>query len=252
MTAPIIAHLSDLHFGAHDPAAVQSLAGDVIAARPDLVIVTGDLTMRARERQFAQARAFLDRLPGPRLVIPGNHDLAATPGRLLDPHRRYRAHLGADLEPRLEVPGLRALGLASTPRWRWKNGRVSRAQRDGVAAYLGAAGTGAGRVLALHHPPYGGPPGRLLGLRSLASTLEAARVDLVLAGHTHLPADAVVVLPSGRRLLQVVAGSATSTRLRGTPRSWTAITVGPGEFRVEVRVERDGAWHRGRVATHPR
>jgi 3',5'-cyclic AMP phosphodiesterase CpdA len=91
----VVAHVSDLHLGAHDPKAVAGLAAEVAAFRPDLTVVSGDHTMRARPREFGQVAALLDDLPHPLLVVPGNHDLPlVSPLRLLDPYGRYRAWLG--------------------------------------------------------------------------------------------------------------------------------------------------------------
>ena len=92
-----IVHLSDIHFGRVDPRLVAPLVDAVRAAAPDLVAVSGDLTQRARRRQFEQARAFLDKLPPPILAVPGNHDvpLFNLPARFLDPFGGYRRHIAA-------------------------------------------------------------------------------------------------------------------------------------------------------------
>ncbi|MET7397291.1 metallophosphoesterase [Dactylosporangium sp. NPDC005572] len=250
----VIAHVSDLHFGAHAPAAADALVDDVAAVAPGLVVVTGDCTMRARDRQFAQARALLDRLPAPRLVVTGNHDVPLLrPGRLLAPYAGYRAWIDADLDPRLDLPHVRALGLQSMPRWRWKGGRVTRRQSALVAAYLGAAPAGAIRLLALHHPPSAGGPARIVGRAQLLRALAAAHVDLVLAGHTHVPASHRLLDPAtGHGPVEVVAGTATSRRLRGAPRSWNVIRVDAGHVHVEQRYEAGGAWRSGRTVTHER
>lgn len=253
----VIAHLSDLHFGRHDPAAAATLTEDVAAAGPDLVVVTGDSTMRARDTEFAQARAFLDGLAAPLLVVCGNHDVPLLDvERLVTPYDRYRAWLGADLDPGLDLPGVRALGLQSTPRWRWKNGRVSARQSALTGAFLGAAPAGAVRLLALHHPPFARGPARIAGRGALLRAAAAARVDLVLAGHTHVPASRRFQLAPGagaaHGLVEVVAGTAASRRLRGAPRSWTVVRVGAGYVHVEVRVEAGGDWRGGPVVIHPR
>jgi 3',5'-cyclic AMP phosphodiesterase CpdA len=88
----VIAHISDLHFGAEIPAVVEALAEDVAAAKPDLVAVSGDLTQRARHREYAAAAAFLRALPAPVLAVPGNHDVTAYDliERFTDPWRRWR------------------------------------------------------------------------------------------------------------------------------------------------------------------
>ncbi|WP_238010539.1 metallophosphoesterase family protein [Dactylosporangium sp. AC04546] len=250
----VIAHVSDLHFGEHDPAAVDGLVDDVAAVAPGLVVVTGDCTMRARDGQFAQARALLDRLPAPRLVVTGNHDIPLfRPGRrLLAPYAGYRAWIDPDLDPRLDLPPVRALGLQSMPRWRWKAGRVTRRQSALVAGYLGAAPADAIRLLALHHPPSAGGPARIAGRTPLLRALAAAHVDLVLAGHTHVPASHRLGPATGHGPLEVVAGTATSRRLRGVPRSWNVIRVDTGHVHVEQRYEVGGVWRSGRTVSHER
>ncbi|MEU0555084.1 metallophosphoesterase [Dactylosporangium sp. NPDC006015] len=249
----VVAHLSDLHFGRHAPAVVDPLVDDVAALAPDLVVVTGDCTMRARDAEFVQARTFLDRLPAPLLVVAGNHDVPLLrPSRLVAPYDRYRARLEPELDPRLDLPGIRALGLQSMPRWRWKSGRVSRRQSATVATFLGAAPAGAVRLLALHHPPFTRGPARIAGRAALLRATTAARVDLVLAGHTHLPASRRRDRPAGRGPVEVVAGTATSLRLRGAPRSWTVIRIDDRRIHVEHRVEVAGSWRTGRTAAYER
>jgi 3',5'-cyclic AMP phosphodiesterase CpdA len=250
--ATVIAHVSDLHIGAHDPAATASLAGDVAAARPALTVVTGDCTMRARLREFRQAAALLAGLPEPRLVVAGNHDVPLGPvARLLRPYSRYRAHLCADLDPVVVLPGVIALGLNSMPRWRWKSGAVTRRQAAAVVDTLGVITTDTVRVLALHHPPFVGGLARLVGRRCLTEALVEARVDLVLAGHTHRPRVRDVELVAGarvHRLVEVVAGTATSRRTRGVGRSWTLISVDDRTVSVQVRYQDGDGWRTGPTA----
>jgi 3',5'-cyclic AMP phosphodiesterase CpdA len=244
-----IAHVSDLHLGTHSPAAVAELVADVTAAAPTITVITGDLTARARPGQYRQAAAIVEALPRPRLLLIGNHDVPLDNPllRLLDPYRRYRRYLGVDLDTALDVPGLRVLGLGSMPRWRWKSGRVGRAQCAMVVDVLGSAAPGAVRVLALHHPI---EPARRLGLLGrgrLLAALAVARTDLVLAGHTHRSSARRIRLPGPggpHPVIQVVAGTATSTRTRGEGRSWALIRFRGGTVTVQHR-PLDGAGHLG-------
>jgi 3',5'-cyclic AMP phosphodiesterase CpdA len=255
MSAPlIIAHLSDLHLGAHVPDAAASVAADVAAVGPALTVVTGDCTMRARVPQFRAARALLDRLPAPLLVVTGNHDVPLIgAARFVDPYARYRHWIEPDLDPLVRLPGLIALGLQTTPRWRWKSGRVSRRQSDAVATVLGAAPAGAVRLLAVHHPPRAGGLARVAGRRRLLRALAAARVDLVLAGHTHVPDSHCVEIPgTSHTLIEVVAGTATSRRTRGVGRSWTVVRVDADDVCVEQRYHSATGWAAGRRTRYPR
>jgi 3',5'-cyclic AMP phosphodiesterase CpdA len=249
----VIAHLSDLHLGAHDPAAVASVAADVAAARPALTVVTGDLTMRARTGQFRLARELLDRLPAPLLVVPGNHDVPLVGvDRLVGPYRRYRRLIHPDLDPVLRLPGVTVIGLHTSPPWRWKSGRVSRRQCEAVVAVLGSAPAGTVRVLALHHPPRAGGLARMVGRDRLLRAVASARVDLVLAGHTHVPRADLVRLDGAHTPVEVVAGTAVSRRTRGTGRSWTAIRVDRTAVVVEERLQTTAGWRTGAVRRFPR
>ena len=240
--ALVVAHVSDLHLGAHVPATVASLADEVAAFAPDLTVVTGDHTMRARPREFLQAADLIGKLPAPRLVVPGNHDLPlVSPLRAIAPYARYRRWIGDD-NPAVHVPGLTALGINSMPRWRWKNGLVTPGQLARVRLVLGGAPASDVRLLALHHPL-----SSLLGRARLVDALRDSRVDLVLAGHVHVP--------SARQdgTLFVTAGTATSYRIRKVPRSWTLLRLTPSSITVSERFEGSpGTWCTGRVARFSR
>jgi 3',5'-cyclic AMP phosphodiesterase CpdA len=250
----VVAHVSDLHLGAHDPDAVATLADEVAAVRPALTVVTGDSTMRARASEFRAARALLDRLPAPRLVVLGNHDVPlAGVTRLVAPYQRYRRWLEADLDPVVRLPGLTALGLPSMPRWRWKSGRVSRRQAEAVRGVLGAAPAGSVRLLALHHPPRAGGLGRLMGRERLLRSLGAAQVDVVLAGHTHITRSGAIDLAGlSHRPIEVVAGTATSLRTRGVARSWTVLRIDDDIVEVTERRHTAAAWQTARIVRHRR
>jgi 3',5'-cyclic AMP phosphodiesterase CpdA len=251
----VIAHVSDLHLGAHDPVAVDTLVADVSAAGPALTVVTGDWTMRARPDQFHAAGALLARLPAPRLVVLGNHDIPLAPVRLTRPYERYQLWLDTDLDPVVRLPGLTALGLNSMPRWRWKSGGVTRRQAASVVDALGPDHGGV-RLLALHHPPFAGGLATLAGRARLVRALATARVELVLAGHTHVPlARRMAVSVAGRthHVVEVVAGTATSLRVRGTQRSWSLIRIDGRDVVVLQRYEEaDHRWRTGATARFAR
>lgn len=237
----VLAHISDLHFGAHDALAVESLVADLQAARPHVVVVTGDLTQRARPREFAAAAEFLRQLPSPRLVVLGNHDVPLDRVSALGPgYRGYLEQVGLDLDPVVDADGVRILGLHSMPRWRWKSGHVSRRQTELVTECLLAAPPGAVRVLALHHPITATGLASLAGRSRLMAALAESGAEIVLAGHTHIPATTwfgFEAADSPGCVLEGVAGTATSTRLRGVPRSWTLYRIDRTAITVEERHE---------------
>jgi 3',5'-cyclic AMP phosphodiesterase CpdA len=240
----VLAHISDLHFGAHDALAAESLVADLQAARPHVVVVTGDLTQRARPREFAAAAAFLRQLPSPRLVVLGNHDVPLDRVSTLGPgYRRYLQQVGLDVDPVVDAHGVRVLGLHSMPPWRWKSGHVSRQQAELVTQCLPAAPPGAVRVLALHHPVTAGGMASLAGRSRLLAALAESKAEIVLAGHTHRPATTwfgFEAADSPWCVLEGVAGTATSTRLRGLPRSWMLYRIDRTAIIVEER-QQDGS-----------
>ena len=151
---PVVVHLSDFHFGAHIDALAESLLADVEDCRPDLVVVSGDLTQRARRDEFSSARELLNSLSSPVLSVVGNHDLPLIdlPERLLRPSRRYEQFVTRNLDPVVALPDLMAVGLDTMPPWRWKAGQVSPRQIGLVRQALNSAPPGAWRLLVTHHP----------------------------------------------------------------------------------------------------
>jgi 3',5'-cyclic AMP phosphodiesterase CpdA len=234
-------HLSDPHFGAADPRVAEAFLGRAAELAPDLTLLSGDLTMRARRRELAAAREFVERLPAPRLVIPGNHDI---PGfnhpydRFARPFRRYRRFFGPELEPEFHLPGVHAVGLNSTKAFGfhadWSEGRISRAALDRAGRRF-AAGPGGLRVLVLHHPllaPAG--PGRPLvkPLPDLLDLIGGQRIDLILCGHFHRSQLATLGPDDSWHGVVSQAATVCSTRLQGEPQGFHEILAGDG--RIEV------------------
>ena len=183
-----IVHLSDLHFGTESPVVLAALEDAVRFLAPDVVVVSGDLTQRARRTEFAAARRFVDALPGRHVVVPGNHDIPLfnPVARALWPFRRYQEAFGPSGTTLVEHGSLRLVTVNSVRRERHADGRVTRARRLAVAALARAAPPGATTVVVAHHPlgttRADGSP------REDRRTLEhwrRAGVRLVLSGHEH-------------------------------------------------------------------
>jgi 3',5'-cyclic AMP phosphodiesterase CpdA len=219
-----IAHVSDIHFGRVDARVVTALATAITALAPDLVVVSGDLTQRARAQQFREARQFLDRLPRPLLVVPGNHDvpLFNLAARFLDPFGGYRRHIQEDLEPAFACDAFVAVGLNSARTFPFHGGgRLNEPQVARAAARLTAAGAGAIKIVVTHHPfdlPDSHGDEHLIGRSDMAMRrLAEAGADVFLAGHlhvSHVGQTAARYKIAGHSALVVQAGT-VSTRIRG-------------------------------------
>jgi 3',5'-cyclic AMP phosphodiesterase CpdA len=216
--------ISDTHFGTERAAVVDALIELVHRLAPDLVVLSGDITQRARAHEFAAAAAFVKRLAAPRvLAIPGNHDIALFDlmSRLSRPYAGFRSVFGDDLEPIFDSADCLALTVKTTRRYRHVDGEISEAQRERVAARLRRAPAEQVRLVVVHQPlavPRDSEQKNVVhGHAAAIDAWAEAGADVVLAGHIHLP----FILPLHelqpalpRRLWAVNAGTAVSSRTR--------------------------------------
>ncbi len=221
----VLLQISDTHFGTEQPHVVEALVALAGQQRPDVVVLSGDITQRARPDQFCAAKAFVDRLGAPVLAIPGNHDIALFDlwARLTRPYARYAAAFGAELEPVHSSQELLVVCVNTTRAWLHKNGQVSKAQIDRVATLLGTASPRQLRVVVVHQPAAvtleRDRTNLLRGHRDATRAWAAAGADLVMGGHIHLPYT-LELQGLKRRLWVVQAGTAVSSRTRpGVPNS---------------------------------
>ncbi len=247
---PTIAHLSDIHFGRVEPRVLDALIEMLMSVSLDLVALSGDLTQRARRGQFRQARRFIDRLPRPLLVVPGNHDvpLFNLAARFFDPFGGYRRHIQADLEPAFTGDGFVAIGLNSARNFPFHGGgRLNETQVSRAAARLAAAPGDAIKIVVTHHPfdlPDTHGNEHLVGRSDMAMRrLADAGVDVFLAGHlhvSHVGHTAARYQIAGHSAIVVQAGT-LSTRQRGEANSLNVLRLGGEQIDVDRYALDEGA-----------
>lgn len=237
-----IVHLSDLHFGRVDTRLIEPLIKSISGISPNLIAVSGDLTQRARSHQFLEARAFLDRLPEPQIVVPGNHDVplhniyARFVGRLA----KYRRYITDDLQPVYADEEMIVVGVNTARSLTFKGGRINELQVAGLRDKLCARGDDIIKAIVMHHPfdlPEAHDERDLVGRAQMAmATLADCGADLFLAGHLHISHTGHTAKRyniAGHSALVVQAGTATSTRGRGEANSFNVVRLDGARISVE-------------------
>jgi len=236
-----LVHLSDLHFGRVDQALLNPLRALVERIGADVVVISGDLTQRAREEEFEQARAFLDSLPGPQIIVPGNHDISLYNvfRRFIKPLSRYKRFITDDLDPVYIDDEIAVVGVNTARSLTIKDGRVSHEQIASMRARLAGLEPHVTRIVVTHHPfdlPESFEKRDLVVRAPLAMEVFAETgVDILMAGHmhaSHAGSTAARYQIDQYAALVVQAGTATSTRGRGEVNSFNVIRV--ENLRVEI------------------
>lgn len=255
-----IAHISDIHFGGENVEAVAATREWLVAQSPDLTLITGDLTQFGEPAEFAAAAAWLEQLPGPRLVTPGNHDAPylAWGQRLFTPFARFRDAIGQVDGQVFRGPGIAVSGVntarGAQARMNWSKGQIARRQVKGAIADLAGVAPETLRIVACHHPLTeltGGPmTARVWGGTRAAQEFAEEGVDLVLSGHIHVPF--VLAYPFGDGRTLAVGAGTLSLRERGAPPGFNLIEADRAAIRIAALTWTGSKFEPARTWSHDR
>lgn len=233
-------HLSDLHFGRDRQNLLQPLLSSVNDATPDIVVISGDLTQRAREREYSAARDFIARIAAPVLCVPGNHDVPVHRPltRFLRPYHYYRRYISPELAPVHTGEDVIVVGINTVDRFKWQTGRLSRGRARRACTALSRCPDLA-RVVVAHHPldhPKRTKKKPIPGARRALATLMTCGADIILSGHLHLwHASAfahTTATGDQHTAIQLHAGTSLSSRGRGEPNDFNILDIAPRSFRI--------------------
>lgn len=234
-------HISDIHFGLEDRRALDWVAQCIAREKPDAVAITGDLTMRARHREFNAACHWIMALDVPVTVEVGNHDLPYFNliERFTDPYRRFRA-IETVLEREIDLPDIAIVPLKTTARAQlrlnWSKGNVGAAALRHTLAAIDALPAGTRAVVTCHHPLVeAGTRGKALtrGGNNALAELAKRNVLAVLSGHVHDAFD--LIHPTKNGPVRMIGAGTLSQRVRSTPPSFNELTLHEGQITVRVR-----------------
>lgn len=248
----VLAHVSDLHFGTEDPAVAAGLLADLTGAdAPAVLAVSGDLTQRARPDEFTAARAFLDRVRCPVVVVPGNHDvpLYDVVSRLFHPFARYERYLKVPVETSYFDDVLAVVGINTAHGLTVKSGTISKAKAEAAAAAF-TAHPARWQIVVTHHPfamPAGVDDAVVDGAEAALEIFGAAGVDAILTGHLHVTytADVAGFRHEDQAMLSVNAGTCISTRRRGEANGYNRLTFTGDELAIVHRLWNGTAFEDG-------
>jgi 3',5'-cyclic AMP phosphodiesterase CpdA len=242
---PCLAHISDLHFGYNDPLLVDALRDSLWKIKPDVLAVSGDLVEHATTSEFKQARDYLQSLPKPQVVVPGNHDLPFYNLwlRAIEGLRKFRTYITDDPTPTYVNEHVAVIGFESAHHFPVKGGKITEQQLDRIVERFSALPDCLLRVLVTHHPfdlPAPANKRSLIGHSRHAVTRLAPVVDVLLAGHIHISSSGSTssrYKTGGNAMVFVQAGTAVSNRHKGEANSFNVLHTGrsaKGEKQVQI------------------
>ncbi len=237
-----LVHISDLHFGRIQLETIEPLVERINQIHPCVIAVSGDLTQRARSREFHEAKTFLNRLPSPQIIVPGNHDIPLHNllSRFFQPLTKYRRYISNDPYPFYQDNEVAILGINTARSLTTKYGRINLTQMAEIRRRMCDVKSGIVKIVMTHHPfdlPEDANPNDLVGRAELAMTpLSGCGVDILLAGHMHVGLSgrtAQRYKTAGYSAIFVQAGTATSTRGRGEPNSFNVLKINYSSITIE-------------------
>lgn len=259
-----IAHISDLHFGSIREDAEEALLNDLKAMKPSLIAVSGDLTQRALRRQFKRAREYLERLPSPFIVVPGNHDIPLfdVTRRFLLPLYRYKNYISTHLNPLYVDNEIAVLGVNTARSMKLENGKITKRQLEQAERIFAGLHRPLFKIIVTHHsflmPPgaeyskYRKPVG---GAGEALQSFGRSGVEMILSGHFHrsYSHDVRESFPDVRKsIVNVQAGAAIAKHTVLEPNCYNFITVSPKSIRIEVRSCENGVFRPSSVVEYVR
>lgn len=237
-----IIHISDLHFGLHKEELILPFLNDVEAINPDIILISGDLTHRARRFQYQLLTNFLKKLPGKLLIVPGNHDIPLKNiwGRLFAPFKLYKQYISDDINVAFQNKGVRILGVNSVDPYQTHNGKLSHATRDKIEQYFSSAFPGLNLIFFHHNLDYFEKIHKpLKNHHHFIDDLNTSQLNIICTGHLHYANVGLIQKNSEHSALLLHAGTLFCQRSRDYINSYFSLEMVEQECQIDWRVFND-------------
>jgi 3',5'-cyclic AMP phosphodiesterase CpdA len=247
-----IIHISDIHFGTENETVAQSLIKNIYTECPDLIVISGDLTQRAKKHQFMAAKKFLDTLEFPKVIVPGNHDITLWNPyrRILLSNRRFKKYINKDMYPYFIDNEIAVVGINTARAIAITGGRISRHQIKWIIKQFEQVPENVAKIVVFHHnvlPSRAEKKDALLGGLSLfLRKVRHCRIDMILTGHLHdsfaslIPSE----MSAGKPLIVSQAGTAISCRLRNGLNEYNLINITVENIEITIKKFKDGEFRK--------
>lgn len=237
-----IFHISDLHFGMQQPFIEDHFFKEIETIKPDIILISGDVTQRATSEQFLLFSTFLKKIDGMILVVPGNHDIPLHNffSRLFSPFKRYNRYVSNNLTSQFENNRVRILGVNSVDPSKIKNGKLSSATLSYIKSYFEPSFNGINILFFHHNFDYlEGLHKPLENYQLFLNYLKDSPIHIVSTGHSHYANITLIEKNNHRSCLILHAGSLLCLRKKDGVNSYYSIETNEHSCKIDWRVFKD-------------
>lgn len=232
MDSKLLVHISDLHFGKINSNVLDSLIATINTQKVSCVVVTGDLTQRARSHQFLAALDFLKKVKAPVLSVPGNHDvpLYNLIQRFFTPFKKYNKYIKPFSSSIYMDEHMLIAGITTNNIYTVKEGKISEKEIEHLEKTF-KDNPREIRIIACHHPVF--KPNPKAYNETLFHRMMALKPHLILSGHDHQSSIEYIDDTNKNFPLLVNAGTATSTRTRKEANSINFVEINGSDIIIK-------------------
>lgn len=241
-----IVHISDLHFGMHHEFIIQYFLDDISEIKPDIIIISGDITQRAKDEQYQMFQVFLKKLQGEVFIVPGNHDIPLHNffARIFNPFEKYQTYISPELTAQFSNNSLRILGVNSVNPYRVKDGKFSSQTMQKIKKYFEPSFNGLSILFFHHNFDYlEGMHKPLENYQQFLRYLKESSIDIVCTGHSHYANVSLIEKNNHKLSLLLHAGSLLCKRSKDGLNSYYLLETKDKSCKINWRVLKENTFN---------